>query len=135
MPARERVNLEQIKAALGKWQGNVQAAADELGMRRRSLYERIDSARIEVRGYRAGGQGPKLVTIQDETAGSPFPAAPRRPLRLRVQPEHAERLREARLEIIATFRVEVSEQNILDTFVSEAFDDWLRSKLESGPGR
>jgi len=57
MPAPPRISTQQIVNALLKWRGNVQAAADTLGMRRKSLYERAGREGLDLDAFRSGDSG------------------------------------------------------------------------------
>ncbi|MGE0454455.1 MAG: helix-turn-helix domain-containing protein [Vicinamibacteria bacterium] len=90
MAAREKVTVAAVSNALIRWRGNVQAAADELGVTRKALYERIARAGIDLPSLRANA---KLITPMHtlrradsnvasvrQTAGAQFPAAKRAPI-------------------------------------------------------
>ena len=128
MPARERVSLEAIKAALETWAGNVQAAAEEVGLSRNCLYERLTRAGIDIATYRPQN-GQQAAPAAPSGSPSPFTAKRRRPVRLRVSPRHVEQLSDARLDVLARYRVETDEQLLLDQFLDEQLAAWIRSKL------
>jgi len=167
--AAEGIEIQRVVNALLRWRGNVKAAADELGIRRKSLYERIQRAGIdlqairhaspsvsEFRGmprmppvprdmsregvtrsvpksasapYQSTPQGPTVTGMQQATAEPPFAPSHSKPRLPRVLPRDQERLRAAKIEIIARFRIETDEQAIHDQFMAEAFDGWLEDKL------
>lgn len=69
MAAQEKVSAQQIVNALLKWTGNVQAAADELGVSRNALYKRVEQLGIDLRGIRA--MGSKVDTTFTTVLGMP----------------------------------------------------------------
>jgi len=52
MAATPKVSTQEITNALLRWQGNVQAAADHLGLSRNGLYKRIDLLGLNLSGFR-----------------------------------------------------------------------------------
>ena len=52
----EGIGLQDVVNALLKWRGNVKAAAEDLGLRRKNLYERIQRAGLNLEGFRRPGQ-------------------------------------------------------------------------------
>lgn len=90
MAAPEKVTVAEVSNALVRWRGNVQAAADELGVTRKALYERISRAGIDLPSLRANA---KLITPMHslkradsngptvrKTAGAQYPEPNRRPI-------------------------------------------------------
>lgn len=78
MPALAKVSVQEIVNALLKWRGNVQAASEELGLRRNNLDERIRSLRLDIQGFRKGGTGitpftpvPRIPPIAGSATASP----------------------------------------------------------------
>jgi hypothetical protein len=123
MPAPERVSLDVIKAALERWTGNVTAAAEDVGIHPNNLRKRLEAARVDPDAYRP----PK----RPEPPDSPVPTVRRRPPRLRILPRHVEELSEARLDVLARYRVETDEQLLLDQFLDEQLAAWIVAKLGS----
>lgn len=52
---------------------------------------------------------------------------------LRVRPPFQERVRQAKVDLIARHRIDTDEQHVFDQFCDEAFEPWLQSKLEPTP--
>jgi len=120
-----RVPDRRIVEALHEWRGNVQAAAGAIGLTRKNLYERINMLGLDLAAVRAGNGRDAMPTSQE----LPIRAAPKRRLLVRLLPAHEDRLREARLDFAARFRMETSESIILETFFEECFESWLKAKL------
>lgn len=68
-----------------------------------------------------------------EEREAPIKGVTVKPKPLRLRPEHQDRLRNAKLDLGARYRVETDENTILDQFFEEAFEPWLRSKLDPAP--
>lgn len=179
------VSLQQIVNALIKWKGNVQAAAEDLGVRRNSLYERIERAQLDLQAFREAGASATpfpgmsgvsgmsgsvrqalsggdrgrvsgtdrknagaryqrtaakttVSRMQQQPAEMPFASQPKRRL-ARIRPQDQERLRAAKIDLIAHFRSdEIDEQGILDQFIADCFEEWLatqRGKNGAGVAR
>ena len=181
-----KVSAQEIANALLEWRGNVQQAADALGIRRNSLYERIRSLGLNLEGFRAAndrvipvtgvsgvpgvsgmsgsvcpdvsgrndvarvtgrdrrktegalvtaqGQTRRFRTVQvmndEDTAVSvPIKAIPGRSKAPRLRPNQQDRLREAKFDLNARYRVETDENLILQQFFDENFEEWVRVKL------
>ena len=183
--ANRQVTAQQITNALLEWRGNVEQAAHSLGIRRNSLYERIQRLGLNLEGFRAMNRkmepvtrpsgvprvfgqeassssgrrkasGPARnshsasVTEEDkrrkftrmEAVGSgdaieaPIKAAPGRFRPPRLRPTQQDRLRDAKLDLGAHYRVETDESLILQQFFDERFEDWFSMKLApSGAGQ
>lgn len=60
MSPQTRVSVQEIVNALLRWRGCVKATADDLGISRKNLYERIERERLDLAGFRtsAGGVTP-----------------------------------------------------------------------------
>lgn len=76
MPALAKVSVQEIVNALLKWRGNVNAAAEELGLRRNNLDERIRSLRLDIQGFRKGGTGITPFTTVPRIPPMPGRASP-----------------------------------------------------------
>lgn len=172
VPAQDIVN------SLLRWRGCVRAAAEELGMRRNSLYERIERLGLDLAGFRAAtkvsgfgnresmsgvsgsmpgrsvmsgrevpsGRARKTAgapctraarapivqnvqaTAEDETDAAPIRTRPVRPRPIRVQPENHDRLRDAKRRLCALFNVESDESLLLNQFIEERLEVWIREK-------
>ena len=59
----------------------------------------------------------------------PIRARVRRDKLIRVRPSIQARLREAKYDLMARYRVDIDEQAILEQFFEEAFEGWLQGKL------
>jgi hypothetical protein len=167
MGAPQKVSTQDVVNALLARRGNVQAAAEDLGLTRNGLYARIESLGLDLQGFRAARpsvvspitvvptmpsiarysvHAPKnardhyqafqrrpIVPAMDQAADAetelPIRSVPQRPRPLRLKPEHQDRLRDAKLDLGARYRIETNENAILDQFFAEAFEQWLRSKL------
>jgi hypothetical protein len=68
-----------------------------------------------------------------EEQEAPIKGVTVKPKPLRLRPEHQDRLRNAKLDLGARYRIETDENTILDQFFSEKFEPWLREKLEPSP--
>jgi Bacterial regulatory protein, Fis family len=167
MGATAKVSAQEITNALLHWRGNVQAAADALGLTRNGLYGRIETLGINLKGYRAkvgttvrtmtpmptippttnargtarknqGAHFQSKATVgrvgamqEAATSDAPVRQAVARQKPLRLADSFRDRLREAKLDFVARFRVETDENVILEQFFEEAFEGWLRSKLSA----
>ena len=69
-----------------------------------------------------------------KTEAEPIKAVPLRPVPTRLQPEQQERLRDGRLDLQARFRVETNDNTILQQFFDEAFEGWIKEKLDRKGG-
>lgn len=93
------------------------------------LREKSEAANYPGRGQRST-LGGMQTEAPEQTTAAPIKAAPsgaRKPLRLPTP--HQGRLREAKLDLAAKFRIETTENLILEQFFEEAFEPWLRAKL------
>jgi len=184
MPATSKVSNEQVRRAIEEWGGNVSAAAAALGMRPKSLRERIARLGIDLESIRATRTDPhdpsRPVPARTDTgttgplarfdpsgsygrksapgpfpSGAPVPTLTRMqaavkdtdapddeiPVRtssappdpIRVKPEYQERVRQAKVKLIARYLRDFKGQGIFDQFFEERFDSWLQSKLEPAP--
>lgn len=122
MGASPRVSIDQVREALVRWEGNMSATARELGIARNNLYKRIVRSGLDVDAIRAAGCG------KTDRHGKTTEPAPRaRPVRLVAA--HRALLREAKFDLQHKLRRELDEDDILATFIEEAFGAWLRAKL------
>jgi hypothetical protein len=170
-----KVSAQQIANALIEWRGNVQAAAEALGIRRNSLYERVRRLGLNLEAFRSSGQRVVPVTSvsgvsggdrsgvsrpecpdhharknkaarftgesslhklssmeapsEEGMAGAPIKAIPGRSRPPRLRPNQQDRLREAKLDLGARYRVETDENLILQQFFDETFEGWIDHKL------
>jgi hypothetical protein len=106
MPAPQKVSADQIKAALARNAGNVTRAAAELGIARKNLYERMRAV-----------------------DGAPAATGALRHRATRVTVEHFQALREAGFDLAFIERRIWAPEDVLRTFIAEAFPTWLASKL------
>ncbi|KKN05539.1 hypothetical protein LCGC14_1086250 [marine sediment metagenome] len=67
-----------------------------------------------------------------DAAGAPINAAPGRIRPPRLRPNQQDRLREAKLDLGARYRIETDESLILQQYFDETFDEWLGEKLAVG---
>lgn len=70
-----------------------------------------------------------------EEQEAPIKSVTVKPKPLRLRPEHQDRLRNAKLDLGARYRVETDENAILDQFFEESFEPWLRTKLDQPKAR
>src|SRR5437867_2273928 len=103
MPAPKRIPDSKVREALTTWR-------EQLGINVAAL-----------RAGNAAGLSPSPIR----------PSARRAPPR--VLPAHVDRLREAKFDLSARYRVETDETAVLAQFIEEAFSGWLASKLETKP--
>lgn len=71
-----------------------------------------------------------MVKDENEVAALPVRTTGGNAKTARIKPAYQERLREAKVDLIGRFRIDTDEQTVFDQFFEEAFDAWLRSKLE-----
>lgn len=77
--------------------------------------------------------GPIVQGMSAAAPVAPFPERPRRP-NIRIRPDHVDALVEARFDLISALRQEVSEQDILERFLSEALRPWLTRQVAAARG-
>ena len=110
----------------------MQAAASALALKASNLRKRIEVRGIDLADVRR--QAPQLVPpvrcVTDKGEALPIRASVARHAPVRVLPAHQDRLREAKFDLCARYRVETNENAILAQFLEEAFPEWLPSKLE-----
>lgn len=107
MSAAARVPGEAIRKALHATGGNVTAAAARVGLAPVNLRKRLPGLGVDLAALR--GAGSRSV---------------------RVSGELFERLRDAKFDLQHQLREELDESAVLALFAGEAFDEWLRKKLE-----
>ena len=100
--------------------------------------DRADYLRLLEKHRRAEGEPPmrpgaapaSFRGVQEEMTGSP-PDVPevrqRKPIR--IKPEHAERLRQAKLDYAGRRRIETDETAILAQFIDDKLEEWLAERL------
>lgn len=82
--------------------------------------------------FPASGKAPTLGGMQAALKEEPEPPIRSVPVRqkpLRLRPAHQDRLREAKYDFQARFRVETDENAVLQQFFDERFEEWLGDKL------
>lgn len=81
--------------------------------------------------YPAAVRGSKVSGMQaaEQETESPIKAEPARQKQVRLPPPLQDRLREAKLDLGARFRIETNENLILEQFFEESFETWLKAKL------
>jgi Bacterial regulatory protein, Fis family len=165
MAAPQKVSTQDLVNALLARRGNVQAAADDLGLTRNGLYARIERLGLDLAGFRSASANvvshvntvPSMPSIARQAVHAPksarahysdlrgrsivspvasataedlpIRAVPQRQRPLRLKPAHQDRLRDAKLDFGARYRIETNENAILEQFFDEAFEQWLQSKL------
>lgn len=135
MAARLTIAGEAIKEALHRWGGNVSGAARELGIRRRTLLERIEVMGIDLAVLR---NAPAPAHMPTKELVGLTPERSHRPKRVVVslRPDHLELLREARWDLQAILRREISEQELLHRFLDVGLQAWISEQLKiAGAGR
>jgi hypothetical protein len=124
--AVKRIPDSVIRESIVQWSGNVQAAAEQLGMSRNNLYKRLVALGVEPAALRRGRRSAGVSSV----APSDLPVKTLRiRLTARVLPAHVDRLRQAKYDLSARYRVETDETTILAQFIDEALDGWLAGKL------
>lgn len=123
MPAPKRTPDAKVREALTVWRGNVKAAAGALGMSSNNLRKRMELLGIDLAALR----GPAPATSEFPIRSTARRAPPR------VLPAHVDRLREAKFDLAARYRLDFTEETVLQAFVEEAFSSWLAAKLEAKP--
>ena len=123
MSAPQRVSSAAIVEALKVCGGNLRATAQHCGISRNALKKRIVSMGVDVEAIR-----PPVPVAP--AAGSVVYAAPRSPRApARVLPAHQDLLREARFDLQAKRRVDLTDSDVLEEFIEDAFAEWLRAEL------
>ena len=84
----------------------MRAAAERLGIRRNSLYERMEREQLDVAPIRAG----------------------RAPL-VRVLPAEAERIRRGRRRLAVALDADVDDTELLARFIADRFDAWIEDQV------
>lgn len=127
MGAHPRLSTDRIRESVEKWRGSLQAASKDLGIARNNLYKRVARIGLDLEARRSGQPSVKDPAL-------PILGAVRKRLLMvvRLTPTQRQRLREARWDLQARFRVELNDELILGQFFDEAFAEWLRGKLEAG---
>lgn len=87
----------------------------------------------QVPSFLKSAPGPILQGMSAAAPVAPFPERPRRP-NIRIRPDHVDALVEARFDLIAALRQEVSEQDILERFLSESLRPWLERQVTAARG-
>lgn len=128
MAAQQRVSAEQITAALEIRRGNVKAAAADLAISSNALRARIDRMGVDLAELR---QAPAPARPAAPIAPIPIKVKSSRHVPLRVLPSIQDRIRLARFALCARYQVEFADEAILEQFVADAFEPWLRAKLEA----
>lgn len=89
--------------------------------------------------YRGNGAAitlvPTMQTAAAEAEHLPIPTSPRRAVPTRLKPEQQDRLKAAKFDLQAAYRVETDENALLQQFFDETFDAWVEGKLSEKPGR
>lgn len=125
MPPPKRVPDAVVRETITAWRGNVSQAARVLGMSRKNLYDRL--VRLGVDPTKAREAAPVVAPLPESSL--PIRTAPRKRGPVRVLPTHEARLREAKFDLAARYRLDTDEAAILATFIEEAFPSWLAGKL------
>lgn len=125
MPAPKRVSDARILEALTRWRGNVTAASEELGIAPNNLRPRLRGLRVDLEGLRKGAA---------EARECPIKPAKTRCNTLRLSAALQDRIRGARWDLQARFRVELDDTAVLEAFLQEAFAGWLKAKLAEKGG-
>lgn len=159
MPAPKRISDEAVMEAIQLWRGKVEAAADRLGIAPNNLRKRLDALRVDLSLLRDGeryrmsntqpnvsnpstrtnrqksaapiypGSGPRPIVPGMQSAAPSLPTIPAKVKPTRLRPDHQERFREAKFDLQARFRMETDENRILEQFIDDCLDGWLRKKL------
>lgn len=110
--SRAVVPMKAIRETLERNGGNIRAAAETLGLRRNSVYERLQREGFDVVPLRAC----------------------RAPL-VRVLPEQAERIRRGRRRLAVALDADLDDTDLLAQFIGERFEAWIEEKVSAGAER
>ncbi len=123
MSGSARVSIEAIKEALRTNGGNVAAAAEQVRLSRKNFYERLEVSGIDPNEFRSRTRG-TASTGRDGVPGlSPPVGAP-----FRLDASIRETLRQAAIDLAYVRRREYTSSQVLEEFVTEAFEAWLAAK-------
>jgi hypothetical protein len=113
-----KVSVEQIRRAIEETGGNVERAAQILGIARNNLYDRLERAGLmhELETVRHASRTP------DNGRGAKW-----RPIH--VPREAWEQAREAAFDIAYHQREETRPEDVVRLFFTEAFGPWLERKI------
>lgn len=127
MPAAKRFSNAQITDAITSWQGNAKAAAEALGMSRNCLLQRCARLGLDLDALR---RAPAPRTAPPEAMPA-FPIKVKRLAPMRVPPAVQDRIRNARYDLCARFRAEISDEAVLAQLVEDTIEPWLAAMLEA----
>jgi hypothetical protein len=113
MPAHQRVSIEELKGALAASGGNVEKAARAIGMAPNNLRKRLEVACVDLNAFRDQARA---------NGGGPVRS-------VRVRPDRFEALRQAAFDLAYLRRRDYGPEQVLEEFLLEAFEGWLRAKL------
>jgi len=161
----------RVREVIRAWAGNVQAAADALGVAPKNLRARLRTLQIDLTPLRAArplpvrtdthryppvrtglvsGTGSQnaadtyresteestLLTMQTAEADAPdlpIPTIRGQQKPTRLKPAQQDRLKAAKFDLQAAFRVETDENALLQAFFDETFDAWFEAKMAEKP--
>lgn len=160
MPAHEKVSSQQITNALLKWRGKVEPAAQELGISRNGLANRIKALGLDLAGFRMLG---KVVTttptitpfttfdpgdkLRPKKSGANFQGLSRAPYKagvssavaelrvlkrrqpIRIPPDYLDMLTQAKYDLQALLRRDVTEQEIFELFMKQGLAAFLEQEI------
>jgi len=105
--SNERVSTKRIMNAVERSGGNLQEAARRLGMRRNSLYERVETAALTH----------DLAAVRE------------RYHTVRIRAAAWEAARQAAYDLAYAERRDVTPQDVVLAFFDETFEPWLEAKI------
>lgn len=114
MPPPQKVSSEAIRNALDRWEGNVKASAEELGVTRKALYDRMR-------------RGDVMNHLRERPLQTP-----------RLMPEQTNAVQQLRLKLQAKMNVETTNSEVLQLFFNQYFATFAAAVLQDeapGPRR
>jgi len=87
-----------------------------------------ESSNAPVTGGRRAPIVPSVQATAEDEDAAPIRTLPARPKVLRVRPENQDLLRDAKRRLSALFNVETDEGLLLNQFVEERLEGWVREK-------
>lgn len=137
------ISLPALRSGLGSMGVGLVAPTDPSGTLRTECPPEGSGTPLAVSGRKRGAGLSRrkggainvraVMTATEEQSEAPVRSAAGQKKPLRLLPSNQERLRDAKLDLGARHRVETDESTILNQFFEEAFDSWLRTKLEPTP--
>src|SRR5688572_23625994 len=116
MPAPKRISDASVREAITSWRGDVSQAARSVGISRNSLRKRLELLGVDLAEAR---RDVRALPPPPSPSSLPIRTAPRMRAPVRVLPAHEARLREAKFDLMARYRLDMDESAILATFIEE----------------